>query len=54
LELRYFLQHYPALVAQATGGLKRELARLLKPTLLVVDDLAISRSTSSPPTVCSR
>ena len=23
--------------AQATGGLKRELARLLKPTLLVVD-----------------
>jgi len=39
LELRYFLQHYPALVAQATGGLKRELARLLKPTLLVVDEL---------------
>lgn len=25
--------------AQATGGLKRELARLLKPTLLVVDEL---------------
>jgi DNA replication protein DnaC len=25
--------------AQATGGLKRELARLLKPTLLVIDEL---------------
>ena len=25
--------------AQATGGIKRELARLLKPTLLVVDEL---------------
>ena len=25
--------------AQATGGMKRELARLLKPTLLVVDEL---------------
>jgi DNA replication protein DnaC len=25
--------------AQATGGMKRELARLLKPTLLVIDEL---------------
>ena len=31
----------PAILAaaQATGGMKRELARLLKPTLLVVDEL---------------
>ncbi len=40
--------------AQATGGIKRELARLLKPKLLVVDDSAICRSTSSAPMPCSR
>ena len=40
--------------AQSAGRLKREIARYLKPDLLIIDELAFCRSTNTAPTCSSR